>query len=658
MTTTNAARLLRELEKIDRPGTFCVNGVLPSIPPGLVVNGVGPVPLPLEKKKALSLKKVARQAPYGKGTRTLVDTEVRRVWEIDADQVNLTNPEWGAAVSQAVETTQEALGLQNRKLRAQLYKALLYETGSFFLSHRDGEKLDRMVATLVITLPSKHGGGQLAVGHEGRECVVDFSKKSEFSTQFAAFYADCAHEIRPVTSGFRLALIYNLTLEKSKQPITAPTSSQHIKAISKQLCAWSRQFPVLRDESTASSPKKIAVLLEHQYTQSGLTIDALKGIDRARANVLFAAAEEGNCDASLALVTHWMHGSAEPSGIHHGYGRRWEYAPRDDDASDHDMGEVYESSLTAACFSDAEGKRLAYGTIPLDEKEVVSRYPMTEALPDEEDFEGYTGNAGMTLDRWYHRAAVLIWPKELRFDVLCGAGVEAATGGLENSVKKWKRAKKVQRANLKQYCREFARRILAIWPERNHLGDHSTRYAYQNYLARRSDEKPSRPLLDVIAELDDPFLVTEWLRHVLMKDVAVDPGSTLGDVCERHGWSTFKGELTELFNNTTNETMERHARLLVDWCLRNDSLEERKSLCVSLADRMLSALERWVPVTSDWRAKQVNCSDLLSLFTQSLIVLHEGRLLERFVSHVLDRSDIFDLSTVQVPAAFSAWKSG
>lgn len=87
-----------------------------------------------------------------------------------------------------------------------------------------------MVATLVITLPSAHEGGELVVRHEGQEATIDLAAKSKFETQFAAFYADCEHEIRPVTSGFRLALVYNLTLEKSKTTITAPTSGEHIAA--------------------------------------------------------------------------------------------------------------------------------------------------------------------------------------------------------------------------------------------------------------------------------------------------------------------------------------------------------------------------------------------------------------------------------------------
>lgn len=68
--------ILKALGKIDRPGTFCTSGVLPSILPGLEVSGVGPVGLPFQKRQAAALKKAARQAPYGKGTRTLVDTDV------------------------------------------------------------------------------------------------------------------------------------------------------------------------------------------------------------------------------------------------------------------------------------------------------------------------------------------------------------------------------------------------------------------------------------------------------------------------------------------------------------------------------------------------------------------------------------------------------
>lgn len=693
MSTRVREQLLETLKTIDRPGTFCTSGRLPAMLPGLEVADFGPIALPLEKRQAAALKKLARQAPYGKGTQTLVDTNVRRVWEIDADQVSFTNPEWPDAVEHAVRAVQSALGLEKQKLGAHLYKLLLYEPGSFFLPHRDGEKLDRMVATLVIALPSAHEGGELIVRHEGREETVDFGPESRFQTQFAAFYADCEHEVRPVTSGFRLALAYNLTLAKSKRAITAPTSGDRIAKVASILQQWkdengSDESPL--DSAEQQSITKLAVVLDHEYTQAGLTRDALKGIDRAKADVLFAAARQAGCDASLALATKWVSGSAEPSGDYgYGYGRsrrrgRYGYDDYDDDG-EHEMGEVFDESLTAEHFSDADGNRLAFGQIPLDDEEIVSETPLSERKPDKEDFEGYTGNAGMTLERWYHRAAIMLWPAESRFDVLCEAGVAAAVGGLEQMVRRWKQARKSEQAALQTSCREFARRIIAHWRDGSYGSSRFVDYGGEDYdveedgeddeelfddgdfddegagdfaEARGHQENPTasqgvrRPLLSLLEELGDVSLIAAWLREVLAKDVSVDPGETLGNLCQQHGWETFQDELRELFESTSNGTLERHARLLADWSLRKDKDADRDRLCSELARQLISAVECWDPAQAkrDWRARTVDRCELLTLLMQAFLALEEPELLERLTTYVLDRPKEFDLTTVQVPA--------
>ena len=163
------------LSKIDRPGSFCVSGSAPPVLPGLEVEGLGPVGLPLTAKQAKELIKLCHQAPYGKGEETLVDRKVRRVWRMEPDRFSLTNPEWEGFLATTVGNVQEALGLEKQKLEGHLYDLLLYEPGSFFLPHRDGEKLDRMVATLVVVLPSSYEGGELIIHHEGQEETIDFS---------------------------------------------------------------------------------------------------------------------------------------------------------------------------------------------------------------------------------------------------------------------------------------------------------------------------------------------------------------------------------------------------------------------------------------------------------------------------------------------------
>lgn len=685
-------QLIETLKKVDRPGKFCTRGRMPPLFPGLEVADLGTIGLPLEKRQAAALKKLARQAPYGKGTKTVVDTDVRRVWEIDAEQVSLANPDWTTALKCVVDTVQAELGLEKQKLHAHLYKLLLYEPGSFFLSHRDGEKLDRMVATLVIALPSAHKGGELVVGHEGQQEIVDFSPESSFQTQFAAFYADCEHEILPVTSGHRLALVYNLVLAKSPQTIKAPTSGAHIAAVARILQHWNDEgyqnaAPVVSGSRHPAT--KLAVVLDHQYTQSGLTFDALKGLDRAKAHVLFAAARQAGCDASLAIVTKWVSGSAEYGG---GYGRsrgRWRYDYDDDERdhggkSKHVMGEVFDESLIAEHFSDAEGNPLTFQRIPLQDDELVSLRALTDGEPDKEDYEGYTGNAGMTLERWYHRAAILLWPTASRFDVLCEAGVTAAVGGLEQMVQHWKQASKSKQRELLPPCLEFARRIIAHWPEQNYASGYYPKYGGDDaagegeYLQEDFDEEDDffdegeeqsaiddnprlqenpvrRSLLSLLAEIADISLISDWLRGVVGKDVSVDPGKTLGDLCQRYGWLTFQVELRELFDSTSNESLERHAWLLADWSLRTDNDADRRSLCSQLAQQFMLAMESWNPQQAkhDWRARIVKRRELLPPLIQALLALDEQNLLERLATYVLDRPKEFDLTTVQAPALLS-----
>ena len=96
---------------------------------------------------------------------------------------------------------QDGLGLEEQKLEAHLYDLLLYEPGSFFLPHRDGEKLDRMVATLVVVLPSSIRGRRTGRPPRGPGAENRFRRRADslFRIHFAAFYADCEHEVRPLS---------------------------------------------------------------------------------------------------------------------------------------------------------------------------------------------------------------------------------------------------------------------------------------------------------------------------------------------------------------------------------------------------------------------------------------------------------------------------
>jgi len=652
---TVVGQLLEAIRTVDRPGTVYTSGDLPLVMPGLEVEGLGAVRLPLGKTQARKLAKLCHQAPYGKGTETVIDLDVRRTWELDPAEFQLTNPKWDALLATIVGTVQQELGLENRKLTAHLYKLLLYEKGGFFLPHRDGEKLDRMVATLVVGLPSVHEGGELIISHEGSRHEIAYTgAASGYELSYAAFYADCEHEVRPVRSGYRLCLVYNLTLTKiqRKKGITAPTSGSAIAAIAK----------ILRDGREDEARQKLAVTLDHRYTQDGLTLDKLKGVDRARAEVLFEAAEQAGWVAHLALVTLWQSGSAE--GDEYEYSRyrsgrrRWYNEDEEEDdeyeenASEYEMGEIFDESLSINHWSDRKGNQVALGEIQLIEDEIVSDQALAEWDPSDEEFEGYTGNAGMTLERWYHRAAVVIWPREGHFDVLCGAGTEAAIGGLDAMVAQLKRTPKVRREEQRETCREFAAAIIESWQPK-HRG-----YSWDG----TSDEIDRSVFPSLLQQLDDPKMVRRFLANVMPRDGGVRLDKSFPAFCRRHGWPSFEAELTAVISAASATTISRNAALLQNLCMNRDKSAERIGLCRRLADRAVASLVTFddQPAENDWQIARLDRHTLLGSLVKSMLAVTADQELARLIEHVLSCDDKYDLTNSHLAAIFTleSWLVG
>ena len=116
--------------------------------------------------------------------------------------------------------------------------------GSFFKSHVDTPKSCKMFGSLVVVLPTKHGGGSFPLRHHGREWVFNSAdivspQKSESPrAAFVAFFGDIDHEVSVVKSGYRVTLTYNLYFGDGKSSIVPPTIDDDTEAkIKKSLIA-------------------------------------------------------------------------------------------------------------------------------------------------------------------------------------------------------------------------------------------------------------------------------------------------------------------------------------------------------------------------------------------------------------------------------------
>ncbi|GJE87377.1 hypothetical protein PsYK624_034600 [Phanerochaete sordida] len=403
---------------------FSFHRTYPEAPnPALKLSDLGIVGLPLSTREAESIKAHSAQAPFGMGERTLVDKTVRDTWEMDGKKVSFVNPKWDTWLAGVVGEVCRTLGVNvaASRPRAELYKLLLYETGSHFLPHLDTEKADGMFATIIIVLPSHFTGGAAHLSFGELSTVYDCSPKSQLETSVMAWYTDVTHEIKPITSGHRLALSYNLLhTTSSLRPALHPQNSVAEK-LRRVLRAW-------RADTSARAPHKLLVLLDHKYAEANLGAAALKGADAQRAAVLDALARAHGFRLGLANAHCHLSGPADDCGGG-GWGGGWggrRYGRYDDYGGDDDVDfvEIESRVMTVQHFVDLDGelisKKLEYNkngeTIPADLTDSIESGPH-----DKQEYEGYMGNWAGTLERWYRRTVLVIWPARNNYTVLYDA---------------------------------------------------------------------------------------------------------------------------------------------------------------------------------------------------------------------------------------------
>ncbi len=436
-------KLLTLLKTIEGNGSFATSGVKNFTLPGLHIEGVGKIGFPLNAVQAKEIINVSKKAPFGKGSQTITDTTVRSAWEIDADQLSFHHDAWAGFIKEIIADIKVGLGIEEGEVTASLYKLLLYETDDFFLPHKDSEKEPGMFGTLVIGLPGSHTGGALHIRFDGREEIVDFSPATSlYKMPFVAFFADCDHEIKPVTSGYRICLVYNLVYASGSKKVESP----QFMSPTKDMAALLAKLAV----SIEHQPN--VVLLDNQYTPANFSGANLKHHDKPRAEAMLAAADKAGYFGRLGLVTHYQMGEMEGGGYndycYNSRNRRGRYEEPEEESGT--MGEVYDTHTSIKHWADDKGPGL--GTIFLDEEDLITDIEIGTDDPLEKQEEGYTGNAGMTIQYWYHYGAVILWPKSKHLALLSAAAVPVKLEWLYYYLQNWE--------NEELHSQDYAKQLL------------------------------------------------------------------------------------------------------------------------------------------------------------------------------------------------------
>lgn len=426
MTKSARERLARLLGDTEPTGSFSAQLLAPAQVLQLEVSGVGPVSLPVRAPLAKKLIAVARPAMFGRREETLTDTDVRDTWELTPDQITLGGPDWAAVLNRALEDLRDKLGLpQTAHLRAELHSMLVYDKGQFFLPHQDSEKDDAMVGTLVVSLPSAHTGGELVIDHAGESTAYRASKQE---LTFVAFYADCRHQVTPVRSGYRVTLTFNLLSDTEPLAPEAAPAAELAHCLTQHFTTRATPRYGSRD---LGLPNRLVFLLDHEYTQRGLNWRRLKGADAGRAARVRAAAEQAGCETVLALADVKETWDALPSD-----GDRWDDYDydEDEDPDDFQLNELIDDEITLGWWTSPDGTGGEPIALHVPDHEACATTPSVDLSPYQSEYEGYLGNYGNTLDRWYRRAAVVVWPRDRAFAARAEGGSQWALHELRDRI--------------------------------------------------------------------------------------------------------------------------------------------------------------------------------------------------------------------------------
>mgnify|MGYP001274333180 CR=1 FL=1 len=631
---------LEELIKgIQRPGDFFASGSLEIPMPRVEVEGVGTLSFPVPENQIQQLVRQATRAPYGRGEETILDESVRKVWQLPPEKVRIGGKSWPTNFEVILQQVAKGLGCEGLQVSAELYKLLVYDTGGFFLAHRDTEKTGGMFGTLVMVLPSEHRGGELVLRHAGREVVVDMAGGEISEVKFAAFYADCEHEVRPISAGNRVCLIYNLVQQrgaKAKGELLAPDYEKEISAAAKLL----REHLV-----ETGTPAKIGWLLEHQYSPEGLSFAGLKSADAARAKVLVEAAKLADCTVHLGIVHIEESGTANPTG--YGYrprrwGRYYEDADEEEDRSreDFEVIEVCDWRHYVAQWRDLRDEPVDFGELPLQQGELLPDGALDDEKPDEQRLMEASGNEGASFERSYHRAALVIWPRERFACVLLQAGVSAAIPHLRERIEAGDKM-----------ASSIAGQIIKDWETPR------SDFSYRN-LGKEPDRAA---MLKLLLRLGDKSLLQRFISGVVTREFDGSENKILATALARMGASSSK-LLVKLFHDNMplfhRDCVSLLGAVRAELGAKMDA--EWKSALTEAAIEIVKALPKLTTETqagycsgSDWwrrsESKPIDARMVAEILEQ-LRALNATGLRRKAADAITENRSAFDPAEIIVPA--------
>jgi hypothetical protein len=220
--------------------------------------------------------------------------------------------------------------------------------------------------------------------HGKKQQVLHTAATSAFDLSTLAWYSDVKHEIKPILSGHRLVLTYNLVQDLAVPRQTAAALDASHEELERLLQAWNQDHDYL---------DYLVYPLAFKYTESSLALKSLKGQDAAKGRYLDQMCAKNGVYWFLSQMTKQKQDE--------------DYEEFDDGYEDeyHRFGDTFLASgqPLALGMADVEKDALLVGPHDLYHK---------DRTPDSEDEGEFTGNESMPATHRYHNTVFILMRKE------------------------------------------------------------------------------------------------------------------------------------------------------------------------------------------------------------------------------------------------------
>jgi len=206
----------------------------------------------------------------------------------------------------------------------------------------------------------------------------------------------------------------------------------------------------------------------------------------------------------------------------------------------------------------------------IPDSEVCATTPSVELKPYQSEYEGYMGNYGNTMDRWYRRAAVVVWPRERAFAARAEASASWALHELRARI----------HAGDLTAARAAAESLAPFWDS-----------------TAKAKPPPLESALDVATSLDEPSAAAMLLHPFRVESLAPEDATAVAALVTRYGEPWTSALLDGWLGSRQSWAYQGDANRL-GWIqslpLLCDALRDTGEPGAAAARRLLAASWRWL----------------------------------------------------------------